>query len=282
MTDPRTYLNRIEDYKTKPRTFLSRLNDKQKKEVLKREGYYNNEAIFGSNKQFKRYAIDFVSTDKQKLKEAEAIYEIIFNKANRRFVFYPNKLSANRMYKQILNEVIKGKLNEDIAKKLALEEVPKPILDWIKKSEKHSKKKVYKNTKKVAKELTKAELDKKLAKIKKDFSRALTKEEIIQKLEKYENENIDPKYKMMFAKTFSRNPIIARYIKEKSGYRCEICGRLGFKKENGERYAEVHHIDELAKGGADLPSNLICVCPICHKKFHHGSEEVRKTLKLKR
>jgi len=281
MSEDRTYLDRLEDYKTKSRTFLSKLNYKQREEVLIKEGFNGeNEAIFGSRKQFKRYAIDFVSTDKQKIKEAEAIYEIIFDKANQSYVFNPNKLSAKRMFQQIINEVSKGNLNMDIAKETGLEELPKPILDWIRKS----KKRIYKNTKKGATELTKRELDKKLAGIKKDFSRSRPKEDIKRLLEEYEKENkfLDVKSRETIAKAFSRNPSIAKLIKERAGYRCEICGKLGFEKDNGERYAEVHHIDELAMGGADLPSNLICVCPTCHRKLHHGSEEVRNALTMKR
>ena len=59
--------------------------------------------------------------------------------------------------------------------------------------------------------------------------------------------------------------------------RCKICNELGFKKENGERYAEVHHIQELAKSGFDIPSNIICICPRCHRILHYGSsEEIEK------
>ncbi|MCH7667332.1 MAG: HNH endonuclease [Acidobacteria bacterium] len=35
-------------------------------------------------------------------------------------------------------------------------------------------------------------------------------------------------------------------------------------------YAEVHHHEELAQGGLDVPSNMLCVCPSCHREVHYG------------
>ncbi|MGP5194455.1 HNH endonuclease, partial [Psychrobacter celer] len=33
---------------------------------------------------------------------------------------------------------------------------------------------------------------------------------------------------------------------------------------------EVHHLTRLADGGADLPQNVIALCPTCHRKAHYS------------
>jgi len=99
--------------------------------------------------------------------------------------------------------------------------------------------------------------------INKSVSKAKTSEEIEEMLQKIEEEcrNEEPEVRRRIAKSIVRNSRIARLIKEKANYRCKMCGILGFEKKNGERYAEVHHKEELAKTGLDMPSNIICVCP---------------------
>jgi len=87
----RTRLFNVKDYKTASPSVLSRLIDDQKYEVLRREGFSENETTFGSKNQFKRYAVDFLSIDKIILKESEEIFEIIFNKANLKLNFLPDK-----------------------------------------------------------------------------------------------------------------------------------------------------------------------------------------------
>jgi hypothetical protein len=87
------------------------------------------------------------------------------------------------------------------------------------------------------------------------------------------------------AKSWVRNGKISRLIKERVMYKCEICGEKPFRQKNGNLYAETHHVLELAKSGLDLPKNMICVCPICHRILHYGSKESfekRKSLKNKR
>lgn len=68
-----------------------------------------------------------------------------------------------------------------------------------------------------------------------------------------------------------RNAILRR-----DGTVCRICGNQGFRKRNGERYAEVHHMYELCnRAPGTLQSwNLIVVCPTCHKKLHFADVEV--------
>ena len=33
---------------------------------------------------------------------------------------------------------------------------------------------------------------------------------------------------------------------------------------------DLHHMDEVSKGGGDDPTNLIALCPNCHRFYHNG------------
>lgn len=81
-------------------------------------------------------------------------------------------------------------------------------------------------------------------------------------------------------KSWARNSKISRLIKEKVGYKCEVCGEEPFYQKNGTPYAETHHVLELAKSGLDLPKNMICVCPICHRILHYGTKEALNKRRL--
>ncbi len=57
------------------------------------------------------------------------------------------------------------------------------------------------------------------------------------------------------------------------GTTCQICNVPGFETRLGTTYAEVHHLDELARR---LPGNLctdntLVVCPTCHAKIHNAN-----------
>jgi len=70
----------------------------------------------------------------------------------------------------------------------------------------------------------------------------------------------------------SRNKQYAEAVKLRAGYKCEICGVMGFKKAGGGLYAEAHHVGELAKTRIDNPNVMICVCPTCHRIIHYGTQ----------
>ena len=92
------------------------------------------------------------------------------------------------------------------------------------------------------------------------------------------------KEKIRTAKALARNPKIARLVKERVKYVCEVCGVKPFIKRNGELYAEAHHRLELAKSKLDNQKDMICVCPPCHRVIHYGNEnslESRKGFKKK-
>lgn len=79
--------------------------------------------------------------------------------------------------------------------------------------------------------------------------------------------------RQVMAEEISRNERYAKEVKERANYRCQICGCEGFDMEGGGKYAEAHHVLELAKHLIDDPRIMICVCPTCHRIIHYGTEE---------
>jgi 5-methylcytosine-specific restriction endonuclease McrA len=52
---------------------------------------------------------------------------------------------------------------------------------------------------------------------------------------------------------------------ERDGGRCRICGKDLSTVPSW--LTEVHHVRPKAEGGLDLPSNLITLCVMCHKRI---------------
>jgi predicted HNH restriction endonuclease len=91
-----------------------------------------------------------------------------------------------------------------------------------------------------------------------------------QELEERARQTGDPHKRSRLIRAIERNPVFATFTKEAAGYVCAGCGAPGFAKVRGGKYAEAQH---LALGGADAPSNMICVCPTCHAILHYGSDQ---------
>ena len=81
---------------------------------------------------------------------------------------------------------------------------------------------------------------------------------------------------------YERDPAIKTFAKLRSQSRCEMpgCDYVGFEKNNGELYIEVHHIVSLAAEGGDIISNVAALCPNCHRKAHYSAvtDQIRETL----
>ena len=68
----------------------------------------------------------------------------------------------------------------------------------------------------------------------------------------------------------NRSTAIKLYAKKRANGLCEGCnGTAPFETKSGS-YLEVHHLTRLADGGADLPQNVIALCPTCHRKAHYS------------
>lgn len=101
--------------------------------------------------------------------------------------------------------------------------------------------------------------------------------------EKVENINTDPIKVQRQINTYTRNNALRALVKVKSNYSCQIpsCNYIGFKKSNGEKYIEIHHLAPLSQEGKDSIENTVALCPTCHRKLHyaHNKEELKENLK---
>jgi hypothetical protein len=70
--------------------------------------------------------------------------------------------------------------------------------------------------------------------------------------------------------SYARDPRIRKKVESRSKGCCELCGKLGFRRPNGTRYIETHHIIALANEGEDRLSNVIGLCSEHHREAHYG------------
>jgi 5-methylcytosine-specific restriction protein A len=69
--------------------------------------------------------------------------------------------------------------------------------------------------------------------------------------------------------SIQRNQKHVDHVKRIRNNTCQICAiRIGTEDRS---YSEVHHIQPLGEphNGPDIPGNMICVCPNCHKKLDY-------------
>jgi len=71
---------------------------------------------------------------------------------------------------------------------------------------------------------------------------------------------------------YHRDAKIRAEVLRTAAGRCECCGELGFVTEGGERYLETHHIVEISQRGPDSMTNIVAVCPSCHRKAHYAAD----------
>lgn len=73
-------------------------------------------------------------------------------------------------------------------------------------------------------------------------------------------------------RSYARDPKVREAVIERAGGACEYCGRLGFKRPDGTRYLESHHIIALSNRGQDRMTNVIALCPGHHREAHFGED----------
>ena len=83
--------------------------------------------------------------------------------------------------------------------------------------------------------------------------------------------------------SYARDPRVREAVLRRANGRCERCGQLGFKKADGTRYLETHHVIALAREGSDRVTNVIGVCANDHREAHFGekSREIEAEMILK-
>jgi len=93
--------------------------------------------------------------------------------------------------------------------------------------------------------------------------------------------NASPEVKERVSKYIERGSVGSR-VKKAQGFKCQVCsalGRhpLGFKKTNGEHYAEAHHVMPVSalQVGSLAASNIMVVCANHHRQMHYGGIDVQ-------
>lgn len=84
--------------------------------------------------------------------------------------------------------------------------------------------------------------------------------------------NSKPQKVVVLSTVFERDPdIVAETLFRSKGF-CGKCMKPApfSRKKDGRPYLEVHHLIPLSKGGFDELSNVIALCPNCHREFHFG------------
>lgn len=92
--------------------------------------------------------------------------------------------------------------------------------------------------------------------------------------------------------SYQRNEKVRRIALQHSGGKCAIdgCKHELFKSRSGRPYLEAHHIIPInaqsyfPNVNIDIPENVICLCPSCHREIHNGenaNELVTKVFNLR-
>lgn len=83
-----------------------------------------------------------------------------------------------------------------------------------------------------------------------------------------------------------RNPSIAKLRCEEAQYKCEVDPThvTFISRATGKPYVEAHHLVPVSRqrdfvlGSLDVPENILILCPLCHRKFHHAQFEPQAEL----
>ncbi len=84
---------------------------------------------------------------------------------------------------------------------------------------------------------------------------------------------------------YDRNPRIALSKYLSAGYKCELdpSHATFISKATGKPYVESHHLIPVSwekhfEYSLDVPENILVLCPLCHRKFHHLKDDERIAL----
>jgi 5-methylcytosine-specific restriction endonuclease McrA len=73
---------------------------------------------------------------------------------------------------------------------------------------------------------------------------------------------------------YRRDPKVRADIIRIANGHCECCGEEGFLTQSGQRYLETHHLVGVSERGPDKASNIVAVCPACHRKAHFAADRI--------
>ena len=83
------------------------------------------------------------------------------------------------------------------------------------------------------------------------------------------------KPKKVYVEQFPTDPSISADVKEEAGHLCQACRQPTFETTGGYNYTEGHHLISVRRSGDDAPYNIAVLCPLCHRKIHYGTDEVK-------
>lgn len=71
--------------------------------------------------------------------------------------------------------------------------------------------------------------------------------------------------------TYQKDPYVKAWVLKNSNWICECCKKHSpFITSDGHPYLEVHHMKRLSDGGSDTVTNVVALCPNCHREIHYG------------
>ncbi|MFG0887285.1 HNH endonuclease [Vibrio sp. CJQ_6] len=81
-----------------------------------------------------------------------------------------------------------------------------------------------------------------------------------------------PRKRQVVTDVYERNPYVVVQALQRANGNCEVCFQPApfLRKSDGSPYLEVHHEVPLSQGGEDTLSNVVALCPNCHRKSHFG------------
>lgn len=72
---------------------------------------------------------------------------------------------------------------------------------------------------------------------------------------------------------YQRDPSVKAWVLKQASGVCECCKKQApFLGYDGLPYLEAHHVKKLAEKGSDTISNVVAVCPNCHRELHYGAD----------
>lgn len=83
---------------------------------------------------------------------------------------------------------------------------------------------------------------------------------------------------------YPRDVRVALKSFDNAQYKCELdSGHITFLTPSGRSFMEAHHLIPLSrqsgyKVSLDVPENVICICPLCHRCLHHGQRSEKEPL----
>jgi 5-methylcytosine-specific restriction protein A len=110
---------------------------------------------------------------------------------------------------------------------------------------------------------------------------AIVREEINKPLLLQPPGNAAPKIMQTEVSTYQRDARVKAWVLKEANGICEGCGLPApFCGVDGIPYLEVHHIRQLADTGSDTITNVVALCPNCHREMHYGITQDALTEKL--